>query len=98
MAAQRSNRFAHYNTSCPLRPVGNANTDCTTVGILLSTRPAENLAVSEETSGSLTAHVWRSRLQRYSHIRTRAKEDIIRTQEVGSPPLAVSRLTVGTKQ
>jgi integrase len=45
------------------------------------TRLAENPNVSEETIRSLAGHVSRRMLERYSHIRTRAKEDAIRTLE-----------------
>jgi integrase len=45
------------------------------------TRLAENPRVSEETIRSLAGHVSRRMLERYSHIRTRAKEDAIRTLE-----------------
>jgi hypothetical protein len=37
--------------------------------------------VSEETIRALAGHVSRRMLERYSHIRTRAKEDAIRTLE-----------------
>jgi integrase len=43
------------------------------------TRLAENPKVSEETIRSLAGHVSRRMLERYSHIRTRAKEEAIRT-------------------
>lgn len=46
------------------------------------TRLAENPNVSEETIRSLAGHVSRRMLERYSHIRTRAKEDAIRTLEL----------------
>jgi integrase len=45
------------------------------------TRLAENPNVSEETIRTLAGHVSRRMLERYSHIRTRAKEDAIRTLE-----------------
>ena len=45
------------------------------------TRLAENPNVSEETIKALAGHVSRRMLERYSHIRTRAKEDAIRTLE-----------------
>lgn len=45
------------------------------------TRLAENPNVSEETIRSLAGHVSRRMLERYSHIRTRAKEEAIRTLE-----------------
>lgn len=45
------------------------------------TRLAENPNVSEETIRALAGHVSRRMLERYSHIRTRAKEDAIRTLE-----------------
>ena len=45
------------------------------------TRLAENPSVSEETIKALAGHVSRRMLERYSHIRTRAKEDAIRTLE-----------------
>lgn len=45
------------------------------------TRLAENPKVSEETIRSLAGHVSRRMLERYSHIRTRAKEEAIRGLE-----------------
>lgn len=45
------------------------------------TRLAENPSVSEETIRALAGHVSRRMLERYSHIRTRAKEEAIRTLE-----------------
>jgi integrase len=45
------------------------------------TRLAENPSVSEETVRSLAGHVSRRMLERYSHIRTRAKEEAIRALE-----------------
>jgi integrase len=45
------------------------------------TRLAENPGVSEETIRSLAGHVSRRMLERYSHIRTRAKEEAIRALE-----------------
>jgi len=45
------------------------------------TRLAENPNVSEETIRALAGHVSRRMLERYSHIRTRAKEEAIRTLE-----------------
>jgi integrase len=45
------------------------------------TRLAENPNVSEETIRALAGHVSRRMLERYSHIRTRAKQDAIRTLE-----------------
>jgi integrase len=45
------------------------------------TRLAENPNVSEETIKALAGHVSRRMLERYSHIRTRAKEEAIRTLE-----------------
>jgi integrase len=53
------------------------------------TRLAENPNVSEETIRSLAGHVSRRMLERYSHIRTRAKEEAIRTLE---------RSEIGTRQ
>ena len=45
------------------------------------TRLAENPSVSEETIRALAGHVSRRMLERYSHIRTRAKEEAILTLE-----------------
>jgi integrase len=45
------------------------------------TRLAENPSVSEETIRALAGHVSRRMLENYSHIRTRAKEDAIRSLE-----------------
>jgi len=42
---------------------------------------AENPSVSEETIRALAGHVSRRMLENYSHIRTRAKEDAIRSLE-----------------
>jgi hypothetical protein len=44
-------------------------------------RLAENPNVSEETIRGLAGHVSRRMLERYSHTRTRAKEEAIRTLE-----------------
>jgi integrase len=51
------------------------------------TRLAENPHVSEETILALAGHVSRRMLERYSHIRTRAKEDAIRTLEQHQNPM-----------
>jgi DeoR/GlpR family transcriptional regulator of sugar metabolism len=44
-------------------------------------RLAENAAVSEETIRSLAGHVSKQMLQRYSHIRTHAKQAAIAAME-----------------
>jgi hypothetical protein len=52
-------------------------------------RLAENPHVSEETIRSLAGHVSKLMMQRYSHIRTRAKEDAIAALEQNAEALPV---------
>ena len=47
--------------------------------------------MSEETIRSLVSHVSRRMLEHYSHIRTRAKEEAIRTLEQPEPEMLVTQ-------
>lgn len=58
------------------------------------TRLAENSTVSEETIRSLEGHVSRRMLEHYSHIRTRAKEEAIRTLEQPDSEMLVTQIRI----
>ncbi|HYG99374.1 MAG TPA: tyrosine-type recombinase/integrase, partial [Terriglobales bacterium] len=50
-------------------------------------RLAENPSVSEQTIRALAGHVSKQMLERYSHIRTRAKQDAIAALQVQRVPV-----------